>query len=228
MTIAQRRAALWRSGGGPSIVTEGLALHLNARLPQSYPGTGITWANIAGGGYDFYMFNASKWLNEQGGLMLWDNQNWLNVSGNAISQNAFTIEYWLKPASLVNFNQVLRVGTSNGTEFVWHSTIDGAIYCGPVSGGRFDVVQSNIYQVGVFGHQVYTYNNGAASYYKNGQLLAQKSMGAISAPLQSFTAFRSSENGFDGEMALFRVYSGKALTGAEVAQNYLVDVDLIL
>lgn len=44
------------------IVTSGLILHLDAGNPSSYPGTGTTWTDLSGSGYNFTVQSGS-WVN---------------------------------------------------------------------------------------------------------------------------------------------------------------------
>ena len=43
---------------GPTIVTDGLVLCLDAGNSQSYPGSGTTWTDLSGNGYDFTLTNS--------------------------------------------------------------------------------------------------------------------------------------------------------------------------
>lgn len=48
-------------GHGKSIIRDSLQLYLDAGLTQSYSGTGTTWKDLSGNGYDFTV-NASAWV----------------------------------------------------------------------------------------------------------------------------------------------------------------------
>ena len=43
---------------GPNIVRNGLVLALDAANLRSYPGTGTTWADLSGNGYDATMYGS--------------------------------------------------------------------------------------------------------------------------------------------------------------------------
>ena len=47
------------AGGGTNIVTSGLILNLDAGSPSSYPGTGTTWTDLSGSGYNFTVQSGS-------------------------------------------------------------------------------------------------------------------------------------------------------------------------
>ena len=50
----------------PSIVTSGLVLCLDAANPKSYSGTGTTWTDLSGNGYNFTLSNANVWTTYNG------------------------------------------------------------------------------------------------------------------------------------------------------------------
>jgi hypothetical protein len=55
--IKQIRNELW-PGFVPSIVTDGLVVHLDAGNSNSYPGSGTTWYDLSGNGYNHTLTNA--------------------------------------------------------------------------------------------------------------------------------------------------------------------------
>ena len=50
----------------PAIVTSGLVLCLDAANPRSYSGTGTTWTDLSGNGYNFTLSNANVWTTYNG------------------------------------------------------------------------------------------------------------------------------------------------------------------
>lgn len=53
--------------GGFSLPTDQLALHLDATDTASYSGSGTTWTDLSGNGYDFTLSNASAFVAASGG-----------------------------------------------------------------------------------------------------------------------------------------------------------------
>jgi len=122
----------------------------------------------------------------------------------------FSVEFWLNPDTLVNYNQVLGATGSWG-QFLFHSTASGAVYVGQ---GGADGTQrmspadlpAGTISLDQWQHFVYTFQDidatwGLAKFYKNGQLLAQRNLQKGSA----WTGFNL-YGGLDGlldEVALY-------------------------
>jgi len=145
-----------------------------------------------------------------------------NMSATMTSslQSRFSVEFWLQPGSLSNYNQVL--GNNWGT-FLFHSTSGGGVYtgnncCG--TGNRFEpsVVPNGTLQVGQWGHYVYTFDESlptSASFYKNGSPAASLD---LSTGASSWNVFNLSGS-LDGLVAEVAVYD-KALSAGRVAAHY--------
>ena len=59
----------------PSIVTDGLVLCLDAANTKSYPGSGTTWTDISGKGYDGTLTNGPTFSSNYGGNIVLDGSN---------------------------------------------------------------------------------------------------------------------------------------------------------
>ena len=54
--------------GGLSLLTDQLALHLDATNTASYSGSGTTWTDLSGNGYDFTLSNAASFVAASGSV----------------------------------------------------------------------------------------------------------------------------------------------------------------
>jgi len=132
----------------------------------------------------------------------------------------YSLEYIINPDTNVNYNQTIGLGNSSLVEwgtFLVHSSLDGSLFCGTDVATRF--INSNlpqIYSNGVAVHCVFTFNNGAASFYKNGTLIASKSMN-LSAQSTFDRIFLSTT--LDGYLPATKIYN-RALTADEIRNNY--------
>ena len=63
----------------PAIVTSGLVLCLDAANPRSYSGTGTTWTDLSGNGYNGTLVNSPTF--SQGVFTFNGSTNYINVSG---------------------------------------------------------------------------------------------------------------------------------------------------
>jgi hypothetical protein len=100
--------------GGPNIVTSGLVLSLDAANVKSYPGSGTTWRDLSGNGYNFagtgsfsfsnnaIIFNRSNVTNTGTVFTLSNIANQLKIENFLAS--SFTIEVWCLPQTLSGSN----------------------------------------------------------------------------------------------------------------------------
>ena len=91
----------------------------------------------------------------------------------------FTVEFWLKPESLSDYNQEISIGSAsighwNG--FTFHSTANGSVYVGTDIASRMTPadIPANTVVLNTWQHFAYVYNNGTGYFYKNGVLLYTK------------------------------------------------------
>lgn len=97
----------------PSIVLNGMMLYVDAANQKSYPGTGVTWADLSGNGYDGTMYNGVSFLSENSGVMSFDGSNdhvlFPNPSNrwawtpSDIGNNSLTFELWVKSSDATGF-----------------------------------------------------------------------------------------------------------------------------
>ena len=105
------------------------------------------------------------------------------LPGPTWTPQTFTIEWWLNPQSLSDYNQTIS-GSDVWGSFVFHTTASGGVYAGTDINTRFTpaelpsgTVERNIWQ-----HFAVSFDRGSAKIYKNGRLLASKGNMAYPAP----------------------------------------------
>ncbi len=81
-----------------SINESGLLLHLDAGNKSSYPGTGATWKDLSGNGYNATLVHAPVWSSAGGGSFAFDGANdCAYTTATAFTANTpFTISVWAK------------------------------------------------------------------------------------------------------------------------------------
>ena len=93
---------------GPSIITQGLVLALDAADRNSYPGTGTAWTDLSGNGNNGTLTNGPTYNSANGGSIVFDGSNdYVNFSYNSslnIGGLNITLSSWVRPTSLVNLN----------------------------------------------------------------------------------------------------------------------------
>ena len=80
------------------IVTDGLALCLDAANSKSYPGSGSTWTDLSGNGNNATLTNGPTYSSANGGSIVFDGVNdYVAPTGltNALWQGNWTVSFWV-------------------------------------------------------------------------------------------------------------------------------------
>jgi hypothetical protein len=200
---------------GPSIITDGLVLALDAANPNSYPGTGTTWNDLSGNGNNGTLVNGPTFYSGNAGSIVFDGANDLvNIPSAIITSGSnFSVSFFMYPLSRMNYNQ--GIGTAWGF-FSFHTTSVGAVYAGTDISNRLTPSQlpSNTLLLNTWQCFSFVYNNPIGFFYKNGSLLASKSMNTTA----TWPAFVLATT-LHGNISNLQIYN-RALTPQEVQQNY--------
>ena len=93
------------SSSATDVITDGLVLKVDASNNSSYPGTGTTWFDLSGNGYNGTLTNGALYSSEFGGVITFTGSNSQYVSfGDPIetrltSSNAITYQIWVRGES---------------------------------------------------------------------------------------------------------------------------------
>jgi hypothetical protein len=92
-----------------SIVTSGLVFHLDAGNASSYPGSGTTWYDLSGNGYNGTLTNGATFNNGNGGSMAFDGTDDVVSFGNIlnIGLSSWTLSCWVKLNSGSGFSGII-------------------------------------------------------------------------------------------------------------------------
>ncbi len=153
---------------GPNIVTDGLVLALDAASKRSYPGTGTTWSDLSGNGYQATMSNmtAGNWVTYNG-VKSFETNDTINqgfrITGFPFPQSGRTYEIWLNSKSYgIGWQTWFDDG---GGERVLFGTSADTIHVYPSNNFTANLVAGEWYQI------LYTMNGGNGTTvvaYKNG------------------------------------------------------------
>lgn len=113
-----------------NITRTGLVLQLDASTPESYPGSGNSWFDIAKNTNHSTLINGPTYDSGNGGSLLFDGSNdYATFSSSQLSPGTggFTWNWWVKLNNLSNFS-ILFSGTGSNTGY-------GVVYLNPTSGG---------------------------------------------------------------------------------------------
>ena len=236
------------AGPAPGLqpVTDGLTFHVSAHESTSYPGTGTTWFDISGTGRDFTLvgtptYNSNESFTFNGSSQYAEynpgSHEWWDRSGTP----DFTLEYVFK------YNNFGSSGVFGTIFSQWGSTTSVQSFLNQAygtGGGQLASIIRNNATTYTFGsnlnstygstnwiHAVYryTYDAGTGDYSINVKLNDNLS---FTQNWTTFTAFNNStaatniarralgDSYFGGSIGVVRVYGAKALSDAEVTQNF--------
>ena len=228
-----KRVGNYRIHTFPSeLVTDGLVLNLDAGDPRSYPGSGTTWTDLSGNGNNG-TFGASTaaptYNNANGGSIVFDGSNDLVTLTGTESFNFgsgdFTIECWVY-FNVVNVNQLFI-----SKYLTWGSNVDFFIrLAGSNSKISFssgpnviDILSTNSVTAGGWNHICVSRNSNTTTLYING--ISNGTHTGLSSIPNNKNELRlgishDNDEPLNGRISNFRIYKGKGLSAAEVAQNY--------
>lgn len=173
--------------------------------------SGVTAADASGNNLDATVTGPTWTSGRMNGALDLGAADALAMSGPTGDMTAFTVAFWIKPRSRSDYNQCIGPSWS---QFLFHTSSDGSIYCGIDQGSwssRFTLPAGTL-ALDAWQHFAFTYDAGAAEFYKDGQIQATST--GMNAPTL-WTGF--SAGSFDGLLDDLRIYS-RALTSGEVAE----------
>ena len=182
---------------GPNIVRDGLVLQLDAANPKSYPGTGTTWYDLSGGGYDFTIVGSPT--HDGTAFTISESQNFYS---NSIPTNSTTSTF------------VIFYKTTDGQE-LWATGQTNSYYLAASWGNSYYHSSA-----GSPTNYVDTVARTNPTAYRDGNyhMWEAKNVNLSSWTMLEFWRYGSSWN-MNGTVAFIAIYD-RALTAAESAQNF--------
>ncbi|SHG41126.1 LamG-like jellyroll fold domain-containing protein [Pedobacter caeni] len=140
----------------------------------------------------------------------------MKITGLNWKPTAFTVEYWLNPASAKSWNQ--SVGNGWGS-FLIHADSDNILNLGVANNTASRISVPGVFNtLNVWHHIAFTYDNGLAKCYVDGQLSGSKPASTAPPLWDSFNIGSMDGNTLDGKMDEFRIWS-TARTAQEIQEN---------
>lgn len=221
---------IWPALVNDGLTTDGLYLHLDAGNSDSYPGSGTTWFDLTSNDLDFTLLNGTLYNSGFDGNFAFDGSNdkaKISSGWTSFGADPFTIEAWFRVHTTgVAEALVSTQGGGNGTFQVAQNNSGYLVINATTTSGTGEGVTAtsalslNTWQQTVMVRE----GTGTNQFkiYKNGSLDAT---GTCTANLNSTAQIRigNNRNGnhyFDGNIAIIRIYKNKALSAAEVIENY--------
>jgi len=199
----------------PRIVTDGLLMYVDAANPRSYPGTGNTWYDLSGNGYNMTLVNGVGFSTASGGVMQLDGTNDII---RLTSLDIRTTNHTIMGASRYSGSNRGRIFSSHFNNWLlghWNNQnpsyyAEGWIV-GPGSGNNTN------WQFITALEQLSADN---WKMYLNGSLIADSNAGSQGPYGLSFGYYNLNGNEYStAEISFFLVYN-RILSTNEISQNY--------
>jgi hypothetical protein len=220
----------------PSILLTSLSLHLNVNDVSSYSGSGTTWNDISSNANVVTLINSPTYSANNGGYIEFDG---INDYGNeatstgspfAFGTGAFTLEYWVYYNNATNPQIVLDMRRRDTNFSTNEATVDSrstARNWRYYYKSAFILTSTNTLADATWHHVVLSRNstgtNDTKLYFNN----VLDSSHTWNYNFSDYGVFYIARNinttgtGYmNGRVAQIRVYKGKALTAAEVENNW--------
>ena len=211
----------------PQIVTSGLVLCLDAANKVSYTGSGTSWYDLSGNGYNGTLTNGPTFSNINGGTLNFDGTDDYATFGNVLANlTNLSLECFVKfGIQSTSFNGIIsktlsnadgyEIRTSNGATST--TTIVEFRYVGDNASIGFGTLTN-----GIWYHLIATGTNGSQKTYINGAQAYSNTVAlSPSANSNSLVIGKLAYAGLYANMSMgyARIYN-RVLTATEVLQNY--------
>ena len=202
------------SVGGPDIVTDGLTFAVDAGSTRSYPGSGTTVADLVGTN-NGTLTNDVGFSSGNGGAFEFDGvDQFIDFSGNSPAGN-FSISSWVYKEGTSGWYAIFSQSTQ-----IWFGLNNNGRILAHVGGPLIQV--TGAVDINKWHQCVLTYDGTTGRIYVDGtQVVSGTNLSNPTAG--AFEIGRLSTGGqnfFYGEISQLLLYDGKALTTAEITQNY--------
>lgn len=208
-----------------SIVTSGLSMYLDANNPDSYSGSGTTWADLSGNGFDQTLIGAPIYTSGTPSYFSFNGVSQYSVGSTpyVLPPNFYTKMVWFQISSAADNNLVSSQSGGHfmyfaGTSTLWAGNANQPPYAG---GGAFGSVTGLSYDtwycaaVVFTSPQIYLYINGVQNNYD----LTYTMTGHGGDGSVNLACFAPGGNLLNGKIAEVFCY-GRALSAAEILQNF--------
>jgi hypothetical protein len=199
----------------PKIVTDGLVLCLDAANTKSYPGSGTTWTDLTGNGYNGTLVNGASYNSVYGGVIALDGVNdYIDVPINLTNTN-----YTVMGTSryiIGTYNRTFSAKNNNWLMGHWASTTQNHYaegWVSAVSNGPNDVNWRTYAATG-------NYSEDSWALYVNGVLNSGPNNSGVNGP----DGFAIGSIGGYGEFSSAHISNlivyNRVLTAQEIQQNF--------
>ena len=215
-----------------SIVTENLVCYLDSANLKSYPGTGTAWTDLSGNGKSGTLTNGVGYNSSNNGSLTLDGVDDFVLVGTVPYTGAYNVSVswgiWVYPTSTAG--NIMSMSSRN-PQGLWNMppiAATGQKFRGKIWPNNY-LYSTNTYSLNTWYYVVlvFDYAAGAQRFYVNAELQdSQTGISYSSSGSDNYLFLGQSNLGadntgmFTGRISNFHVYGNKALSAAEIAQNF--------
>lgn len=211
---------------GPTVVTNGLILSLDAADKNSYPGSGTTWRDMSGNNRTGTLTNGPTFSSANGGNIVFDGTNdYVDFGTTDLSiTRDFTISFWINGFGSGNrdvFNK--GYGSPYGL-YIIKTTAGNLSSQASLTSGFYQVDTTATSFTGI-NHFSFVRNNTNGAWYINGAAENSATISGNNISQDASKTWRFGGNfdfvigAFSGNLYNFMIYN-VPLTALQVLQNY--------
>lgn len=214
-----------------SVVRSGLVLALDAANVKSYPGSGTTWTDVSGNGFNGTLVGGVGYSSDNLGSLVFDGVDDRGTFTTPITSNsAQSYEVWTNavsgPITAQNFGNILHcnnASTSTGNSYMNIGINSAGIYFAALN-GAYLVMQSGITaNLANVVHIALTWDISIQRMYVNGTLRVSQPLTVTPVNYSNITSFGdyrdSAHRPMLGNLHSIKVYN-RALSAQEVQLNF--------
>jgi hypothetical protein len=208
---------------GQNIVTNGLVLNLDSANKDSYPGTGTTWTDLSGGGYNGTLQNGPTFLpNVNGGIFSFDGtDDYVTTSNTGMLTNGtgnFSYGVWVNFQGKPTFGTIFENGLYTNGMLIRYQANGIDIYAQGGFIGKFTFDPP----LNTWNHLSFVRNGNFLDFYING--VYQSAFGfSLSMTYASNLFIGTSQHAttqcFNGYIPVAQIYN-RTLSTTEITQNF--------
>ncbi len=224
----------------PKIVTDNLVLCLDAGNTKSYPGSGTTWTDLTGNGVTGTLLNDATFNSGNGGYIVFDGSgDYVSMTTSTfttLEEEDFTLGFWAFSDDVSTQYRALvsSTDTTNGTGWqsaaAWQISINNSSKLeikirSDTGSSQAGIVANSTLSSDTWYYFVVTRTTGGnyKIYYnteEEGSGTDIDSGTDLDCSIFAIGMNRGYDYPWDGGIAIVQIYKGKALTEAEIKQNY--------
>ena len=212
---------------GAPVVDSNLKLWLDAAQTTSYPGSGTTWTDLSGSGFNGTLTSGPTFSSADGGSIVFDGTDDYVITGfiDIISGNNITVEVWVNCGSSQNqYANILDFNHSNlGFVIQQDSTTLNTFYFAYHNGSGYEITPTITLPTNTWCQLVFVKSGTSTIGYLNSvNTISYTGSANIASTVLNLALGRWLGGGgreFNGKISNTKLYN-RALTAAEITQNY--------